>query len=202
MTTARSVRPASRALAFAIAALLVLPGLAAADSVAPTGADVVVVGVQPTIDLGDVAPSSVINLLVLFTLTCGNGSHVDPGQTVNLDYAGGIQPDGGLIVAVSGGTVGPAPADWPADVPVYPGGKIHMVSATSGVRTVVFTSVDPPGKLTTFYKTNLPGWTATMDLTGPDGGIAQKKKGKNGLTLNITKSEDGSAGVSLSVGPS
>ena len=115
--------------------------------------------------------------------------------------------DGGVTITADGGSVttgGAAilPADWPADVPVYPGGKIHMVSATSGVRTVVFTSVDPPGKLTTFYKTNLPGWTATMDLTGPDGGIAQKKKGKNGLTLNITKSEDGSAGVSLSVGPS
>ena len=119
MTTARSARSVQptthRAVALAIAALLALPGLAAADGITPTGADVVVAQGGPTVDLGDVAPSSVHNLSVLFTLTCVNGGHVDPGQTVILDYAGGIQPEDGLIVAVSGGEVGPAPAGWPAD---------------------------------------------------------------------------------------
>lgn len=114
--SARSIRPTTgRAAALAIAALLALPGLAAADDVTLTGADVVVVGGGPTIDLGDVAPSSVHNLSILFTLTCVNGEHVDPGQTVNLDFASGIQPEDGLIGAVSIAEVGPAPSDWPAD---------------------------------------------------------------------------------------
>ena len=179
MTTARSVRPASRALAFAIAALLVLPGLAAADSVAPTGADAVVVGVQPTIDLGGVAPSSVINLSVLFTLTCGNGSHVDPGQTVNLDYAGGIQPDGGLIVAVSGGTVGPAPSDWPADgatCPVPTPSLVGTVPATIELRApsaagndyaflLTWTrSLSPAGTLDSSAIRGAPALTVIMDV--------------------------------------
>ncbi|MEO6207335.1 MAG: hypothetical protein ABIP77_05225, partial [Candidatus Limnocylindrales bacterium] len=133
--SARSVRPTTRrAIALAIAALLVLPGLAAADSVAPTGADVVVVGAGGTIDLGDVTPSSVHDLTVLFALTCGNGSHVDPGQSVNLDSTGGIQPEDGLIVAVSGGSVGPAPADWPADGVTCP---VPAPSVTATVPTTI-----------------------------------------------------------------
>ena len=115
--------------------------------------------------------------------------------------------DGGVTITADGGTVttggvATLPSDWPADVPLYPGAKIHVVTTTGATRTVVFTTVDPPAKVTAFYKSSLPGWIASMDATGPDGGIAQRKKGKNGLLLNITKSEDGSAGVSLSVGPS
>ncbi len=114
--------------------------------------------------------------------------------------------DGGVTFTGDGGSVttgatATLPADWPADVPIYPGGKIKVVSAAGTSAHVVFTTVDPPAMVTKFYKTNLPGWVATMDLTGPDGGIAQKKKGKNALTINITKSDDGSAGVSLSFGP-
>lgn len=114
--------------------------------------------------------------------------------------------DGGVTFSGDGGSVttgatATLPADWPADVPIYPGGKIRVVSAAGTMRNVVFTTVDPPGMVTTFYKSSLPGWVATMDRTGPDGGIAQKKKGNVALTINITKSDDGSAGVSLSMGP-
>ena len=114
--------------------------------------------------------------------------------------------DGGVTVTADGGTLtaggtAKVPADWPADVPVYPGARLTAVGAGANVRTLVLTTVDSPAKVSAFYKTNLPGWTTTVDLTGPDGGLAQRTKGKMGLAVNITKSADGSAGFSLSHGP-
>lgn len=114
MTTARPMRPTSRAAALAFAALLTLPGLASADGLA-ADADTLTVGPQSTIDLGQVAPSATMSLTVDFALSCANGSHVDPGQTVDLAYGGGFQPVGGEILSVSDGSVGPTPSDWPAD---------------------------------------------------------------------------------------
>ena len=108
------MRPTRRAAALAFAALLSLPGLASADGVA-ADADTLTVGPQSTIDLGQVAPSATMSLTVDFALSCANGSHVDPGQTVNLAYSGGFQPVGGAILSVSDGSVGPVPSDWPSD---------------------------------------------------------------------------------------
>ena len=65
----------------ALLAALVAPGVARADTVATDG-DAVSAGPQSSIDLGSVAPSTLISLEVPFTLVCSNGSHLDPGQAV------------------------------------------------------------------------------------------------------------------------
>ena len=69
MATPRPMRPTRRAATLAIAALLILPGLASADGVA-ADADTLTVGPQATIDLGQVVPSATLSLTVDFALSC------------------------------------------------------------------------------------------------------------------------------------
>ncbi len=103
-----------RALVLSLGATLAFAGVAAADTVGADG-DVLSPTVEKVVDLGAVAPGSVHAVDVGFVLTCANGSHVDAGQTVTATFAGGGEPEDGKIVSVTDGTVGPAPASWPAD---------------------------------------------------------------------------------------
>ena len=107
----RSLR---RAIVLSLGATLAFAGVAAADTVTADG-DLVTTRIEQTADLGAVAPGSVHSLDIGFQLACANGSHVDAGQTVTATYAGGSAPQGGMILSVTDGTVGPAPASWPAD---------------------------------------------------------------------------------------
>lgn len=107
----RSLR---RAIVLSLGALLAFAGVAAADTVRADG-DVTTPVIEATADLGAVAPGSVHDIDIGFVLTCANGSHVDAGQTVTATFAGAIEPLDGRILSVTDGTVGPAPADWPAD---------------------------------------------------------------------------------------
>jgi hypothetical protein len=107
-------RPLRRAIALSLGALLIFAGTAAADTVRADG-DVTTPVIDATANLGAVAPGSVHTVNVGFVLTCANGSHVDAGQTVTATYAGAIEPEDGKILSVTDGTVGPAPANWPAD---------------------------------------------------------------------------------------
>jgi hypothetical protein len=107
-------RPLRRAIALSLGALLAFAGIAAADTIGADG-DVTTPAIDATANLGAVAPGSVHSVNVGFVLTCANGSHLDAGQTVTAIYAGGIEPEDGKILSVTDGTVGPAPATWPAD---------------------------------------------------------------------------------------
>ena len=107
-------RPLRRAIALSLCALLGFAGVAAADTVRADG-DITTPVVDLTATLGAVAPGSVHDVNIGFVLTCANGSHVDPGQTVTATYAGGNEPEDGKILFVTDGTVGPAPTNWPAD---------------------------------------------------------------------------------------
>lgn len=112
--------------------------------------------------------------------------------------------DGGVTFSGDGGSVSTGtqslPATWPADVPLYPGAKIRVSSNAGTTQTVVFTTTDGPTKVVAFYKTSPSGYVTQLDMTGADGGLLKRAKGKNGLTVNVTKSDDGSSGVSLTVG--
>jgi len=105
-------RPLRRAIALSVAATLAFAGVAAADTVQADGDAIAPMAV---VDLGAVAPGSEHSVNVVFVLTCANGSHVDPGQTVTATYAGAQEPSDGKILEVTDGSVGPAPATWPAD---------------------------------------------------------------------------------------
>ncbi len=107
-------RPLRRSIALSLVALLAFAGVAAADTVKADG-DVTTAVVDLTANLGAVAPGSVHDVDIGFVLTCANGSHVDAGQTVTAVYAGANEPEDGRILDVTDGTVGPAPATWPAD---------------------------------------------------------------------------------------
>lgn len=107
-------RPLRRAIALSLGASLAFAGVAAADTVQADG-DAITAKAQVVVDLDVVAPGSVHSINVGFVLTCANGSHVDPGQTVTATFAGAGEPFDGRILSVTDGTVGPAPAHWPAD---------------------------------------------------------------------------------------
>ena len=137
-------RPLRRAIALSLAALLVFAGVAAADTVRADG-DVATAVIDGTADLHTVAPGSVHVVNIGFVLTCANGSHLDSGQTVNVTYVGASEPGDGRILSVTDGSVGAAPAWWPADgascaspAQTYSGGTPSVVTlqapTTSGKR--------------------------------------------------------------------
>jgi HYR domain len=127
-------RSLGRATALATAGLLAFSGLAFADSVLTDG-DAVTVGTQGNVHIGTVAPGATVVVPVSFALRCGNGTHVDPGQTVTLSSAGWSAAPGGTIVSVTSGTVGPVPAGWPADGQLCPDTALPLV--TTGTPSII-----------------------------------------------------------------
>jgi hypothetical protein len=93
-----------------LGALLALAGSAAADTMKADGD-----GLTMTIDRGAVAPGTVLTVDVNFVLTCASSTHVDPGQTVTAGIDSAVAPEGGAVLSVTDGTVGPVPADWPGE---------------------------------------------------------------------------------------
>ena len=102
-------RPLRRAIAMSLGALLAFAGTAAADTMKADGDDL-----TTTIDVGAVAPGTVLTVDVNFILTCASSTHVDPGQTVTASIDSAQAPEGGEVILVTDGTV-VAPADWPAE---------------------------------------------------------------------------------------
>ncbi len=109
-----SHRPLFRAAALAMSALLLTAGIAHADSVAADG-DVLSSTVDGTVNLGSVDPGAEVIVDVRFVLACAGLSHVDPGQSIRLAFAGGSQPGDGAIVSVSSATLDPVEGTWAAD---------------------------------------------------------------------------------------
>jgi hypothetical protein len=103
-------RPLRSAIVLSLGALLALAGAVAADTMKADGD-----GLTTTIDVGAVAPGTVLTVDVNFVLTCASTTHVDPGQTVTAAIDSSLAPVGGAVLSVTDGTVGPVPADWPAE---------------------------------------------------------------------------------------
>jgi hypothetical protein len=81
----------------------------------PTDADDVEPDVQSSIDLGPVGVGGSVTTSVWFELRCnGTVNHIEAGQTVSLTIASASMPAGAAVTGF-GTTVGPVPADWPAD---------------------------------------------------------------------------------------
>ncbi|MGH2474594.1 MAG: HYR domain-containing protein [Candidatus Limnocylindrales bacterium] len=109
-----SHRSLRRAAALSMVALLVTAGIAHADSVAADG-DALTSQVDGTVPLGSVDPGAEVIVDVRFVLACAGLSHVDPGQSIVLTFAGGSQPGDGAIVSVSSATLDPIEGAWAAD---------------------------------------------------------------------------------------
>jgi HYR domain len=103
-------RPLRSAIVLSLGALLALAGAVAADTMKADGD-----GLTTTIDRGAVAPGAILTVDVDFILTCASTTHVDPGQTVTAGIDSSLAPEGGAVLSVTDGTVGPVTADWPAE---------------------------------------------------------------------------------------
>jgi hypothetical protein len=107
-------RAIRRAAVAALLTTLLATSAAFADTL-PTDTDDVMADVQTSAELGPIGPGGWISIPVWFELRCnGTVNHIDPGQTVSLAIAGASMPSGGAVAGF-GTTVGPVPADWPAD---------------------------------------------------------------------------------------
>ena len=109
-------------------------GAVAADGVRAVG-DSVVAG-QDQMHIGEVAPSAVVAVSVPFLLSCTNGSHVDPGQTVTMTKVGQGAPGGGAVLSVTNGSIGPVPAEWPADGAECPVPRPTLAGSTASLVTL------------------------------------------------------------------
>jgi hypothetical protein len=108
---ARAMR---RSALLAIGTLLMAAAPVVADTVS-ADADVIA-GVQNSVDLGAVAPGTVIERDVTFTLVCAGLRHADPGQTVTLTVDSVTIPEAGGSIGATDGIIGPVPDTWVSDV--------------------------------------------------------------------------------------
>ncbi|MBA2299381.1 MAG: HYR domain-containing protein [Chloroflexi bacterium] len=123
-----------RAIALSLGALLAFAGTVAADS-APADGETAV-GIQKVANLGQVAPGAVRSVDIRFVLTCVGTTHLDPGQTVTFGVDSAVAPEGGAILSVTDGTVGPLSPTWPADGTACPVAGQTFAAGTPSVVTV------------------------------------------------------------------
>lgn len=133
---------------------------------------------------------------LVVTLGCGR-REVAPGVTV--DKQGGQvtikTKDGGVVV---GGTVS-LPKGFPADVPIYPGGKLESALTVQNAFQVTFTTSDPFAKVLSFYEEKMKGWKSVAQQNTAEGGTQIWQQEGRTVTLNAAPA-DGKTSVSLSVG--
>jgi hypothetical protein len=113
-STTMQLRLAPRALALAVAGVMVFAGVVTADSVRTDG-DPDQVGNQAFYDLGQAGPGEEVPAPVDFWLFCTNGNHVDPGQSVVLTWFSSQAPLDGAVVDATTGSTAAAPVGWTAD---------------------------------------------------------------------------------------
>ena len=116
-------RPARRSALLGIGLVLLAVAPVLADTVRPD-ADLVTAGSQAQLDLGTVAPGTVINRDVTFTLVCAGLKHADPGQIVDISVSSVTVPFAGGSISATNGSIGPVPDDWVSDA----GGSISCPS--------------------------------------------------------------------------
>jgi hypothetical protein len=127
-------RPLRHAIALSLGVLIACAGTVAADTARADG-DVATTIIDSVADLRAVAPGEVLSVDIGLVLTCTGSTHVDPGQTVTASIDSATAPLGGAILSVTDATVGPAPADWPAEgatcpvpAPIYSSGTPSVVT--------------------------------------------------------------------------
>jgi len=143
-STTLSLQSIRRATSLAVAAAVLATGVVLADGVQPDG-DLLMPGAQGVVDLGAVAPGTVINHEVGFTLFCGGLRHVDPGQTVTVSQGATVVPAVGGSIATTAATIGPVPASWVNDQAGPIGCPSALRLAANGPSTVTIVAPPVPG---------------------------------------------------------
>jgi uncharacterized cupredoxin-like copper-binding protein len=130
----------------------------------------------------------------------------DDGKALKMKFgnesASIVSEDGATEMLM--GDAAKIPADFPKDVPVYPGMKLEMTvkNPQDGMFTLTGTSADPLDKIAKFYKGKAAagGWTEQMSMA--QGGQMQMlayEKGGRMISVNII-SQDGSTTINLTTG--
>jgi hypothetical protein len=167
----KSMLPAMtrRAAALGFALSLVVPGLAAADTVAADG-DAVTAGDQVFVDLGIVAPGAVLTVGADLRLTCHNAVHAAAGSVIRVDASSITSPEGGALAVAPGRIT--VPSTWPAsgdgcpdglepvtgDIPALLTVTAPMAPAPDLSYTVLF-ALDPADGVT-----NLVAFSVTLEV--------------------------------------
>jgi hypothetical protein len=119
-------------MALSLGALLAFAGGAAADTAKFPDGDLLTTAID--MKLAPFAPGEIRAVEIGIVLTCTGTSHMDPGQTITAGIDSAVAPEGGAILEVTDATVGPVPADWPAEfancptpAPTFSGGTPSAV---------------------------------------------------------------------------
>lgn len=114
------------------------------------------------------------------------------GSTVETDRSGKSVTIRTAATPVTAGAVPGLPANFPKDVPIYPGARVAValdaVGETAG-HVVTLESRDWPEDIAKFYREKLSGWKTAMDMKTADGHtlILRSPDGRRSLTLSATR---------------
>jgi hypothetical protein len=138
---------------------------------------------------------SVVLMLAAALPACRKSETVTAGgSTVQVDQPGNsvtIQTSQGTVAAAGNGSAA-LPANFPKDIPMYPGARVAIaldaVGETAG-HVVTIESSDWPDDVAKFYREKLSGWKTAMDMKTEDGHtlILRSPDGKRSLTLAATR---------------
>ena len=114
------------------------------------------------------------------------------GKDVDVDLSGAsgtVKTDEGTVQFGEGTQV---PADWPADVPVYPGATVQaaMTMESGGVpgHTLSLMTNDPVNKVAEFYRGKLSGLNLVADVKPDANSVSlmyQRADGKGSVMVSI-----------------
>ena len=121
-------------MALSLGALLAFAGGAAADTAKFPDGDILTTAID--MNLGPVAPGEIRTVDLGIVLTCTGTSHMDPGQTITVGIDSAVAPEGGDVISVTDATVGPVPADWPAEFALCPSPAPTLSGGTPSVVTL------------------------------------------------------------------
>lgn len=118
-----------------------------------------------------------------------------------------VNSNGDVTVKTDQGTFSSSdklPADFPTDVPIYPGSKVQAsVAATQtqgGGNYVGLVSTDSADKVASWYKTELAakGWKVSTSFQGQGGTMIGGTKDKRNVAVTIAE-DSGNTAISLVV---
>jgi hypothetical protein len=97
------------------------------------------------------------------------------------------------------------PADFPKNVPIYPGAKVDLASTATGPNgkpgwSLTLESADPVEAVAAYYKANMGGFTLASDLPMGDTRMLSWQGPSADANLMVTRTYDEKTSISLSVG--
>jgi len=115
------------------------------------------------------------------------------GTTVEIDRSAKtvtIRSVDATSTATAGAGASAFPADFPKDIPMYPGAHLAVsVDTHNGPTAATIETPDWPDDVAKFYRGKLAGWTTGMDMKTEDGHtlLLRSPDGKRSLTLAATR---------------